>query len=96
MSKAASETQLPNFGRYNSLRILGEGATASVYLAKDPNLARKVAIKVIKPHLLNSETLLSRFTTEARVVANLRHPNIVQVHDYDVQDDHQYLVMEYV
>jgi eukaryotic-like serine/threonine-protein kinase len=96
MAKAPPENQLPQFGRYLSLRILGEGATASVYLAKDPNLARKVAIKVIKPHLLNSESLLARFTTEARVVANLRHANIVQVHDYDVQDDHQYLVMEYV
>lgn len=87
---------LPSFGRYQTLRLLGEGAMASVFLAKDPRLSRRVAIKVIKPHLLDSESALQRFRTEASILANLRHVNILQVHDYDVEEDMHFLVMEYV
>jgi len=87
---------LPAFGRYQTFRILGEGAMASVYLAKDPHLTRRVAIKVVKAHLLASETAMMRFRTEASILANLRHPNILQVFDFDVEGDQHYLVMEYV
>jgi serine/threonine protein kinase len=89
-------TDLPVFGRYQTYRMLGEGAMASVYLAKDPHLTRRVAIKVVKSHLLASETALMRFRNEASILANLRHPNILQVFDYDVEDDQHYLVMEYI
>ena len=91
-----ADDDLPSFGRYQTLRLLGEGAMASVFLAKDPRLSRRVAIKVIKPHLLESESALQRFRTEASILANLRHANILQVHDYDVEEDMHFLVMEYV
>jgi serine/threonine protein kinase len=91
-----SDHELPSFGRYETLRLLGEGAMASVFLAKDPRLSRRVAIKVIKPHLLESESALQRFRTEASILANLRHANILQVHDYDVEEDMHFLVMEFV
>lgn len=87
---------LPSFGRYQTLRLLGEGAMASVFLAKDPRLSRRVAIKVIKPQLLESEAALQRFRAEASILANLRHANILQVHDYDVEEDMHFLVMEFV
>jgi serine/threonine protein kinase len=86
---------MASFGRYRTIRTLGEGAMANVYLAQDPNLSRRVAIKVIKPHLLGSEAIMRRFRAEASVLANLRHPNILQVHDYDIEDGRHYLVMEY-
>lgn len=89
-------TDLPVFGRYQTYRILGEGAMASVYLAKDSHLTRRVAIKVVKTHLLASETAIMRFRNEASILANLRHPNILQVFDYDVEGDQHYLVMEYI
>jgi serine/threonine protein kinase len=91
-----ADDELPSFGRYQTLRLLGEGAMASVFLAKDPRLSRRVAIKVIKPHLLESEAALQRFRAEASILANLRHANILQVHDYDVEEDMHFLVMEFV
>jgi serine/threonine protein kinase len=90
------DSGLPAFGRYQTFRVLGEGAMASVYLAKDPHLSRRVAIKVIKAHLLESDAVLKRFGAEAGILANLRHPNILQVYDYDVQDGEHFLVMEYI
>jgi serine/threonine protein kinase len=96
MENESVDTELPSFGRYQTFRLLGEGATAGVFLAKDPHLSRRVAIKVIKAHLLESEAVLARFRTEASVLANLRHANILQVYDYDMEGDLHYLVMEYV
>jgi serine/threonine protein kinase len=69
---------------------------ATVYLARHPALNRDVAIKVLHPHLVQQPGLAERFQREAQTIAALRHPNIVQVHDFDVSGDVAYLVMEYV
>jgi serine/threonine-protein kinase len=69
---------------------------ASVYKAHDLNLHRSVAIKVIHPHLTFNPEFLHRFEAEATSVAHLRHPNIVQMFDYNHDGDLYYMVMEFV
>ncbi|MGF1504899.1 MAG: protein kinase [Anaerolineae bacterium] len=76
---------------------LGRGGMADVYKAYQPGMDRYVAIKVMHPHLAYDDDFVARFQREARSVANLHHPNIVQVFDFDVEDDETYyMVMEYV
>jgi serine/threonine protein kinase len=84
------------FKRYRTLELLGEGAMGQVYLAHDPHLARKVAVKVIKQGFTTQEAF-KRFATEAVASAKSRCPNIVEIFDYDILDDGRpFLVMEYV
>jgi tRNA A-37 threonylcarbamoyl transferase component Bud32 len=81
-------------GKYRVLEPLGRGGMARVYRAYHPRLERYVAIKVLRPDLTDTPTFQARFQREARAVAALRHPNIVQVFDFDVQDEISYMVME--
>jgi tRNA A-37 threonylcarbamoyl transferase component Bud32 len=81
-------------GRYRVLNPLGRGGMARVYRAYHPQLDRYVAIKVLRSDLMEEESFLARFRREAQAVAALRHPNIVQVFDFDVQNDIYYMVME--
>ena len=67
---------------------------AEVYLGRHVTLNRPVAVKVLHGHLSGDETVLGRFRSEAQAVAGLRHPNIVQVFDFDIADDQPYIVME--
>lgn len=69
---------------------------ADVYRAHHTRLDRDVAIKVLHPHLIEGQDFLARFEREARAVASLKHPHIVQVFDFDSQDDLHYLVMELI
>lgn len=69
---------------------------SSVYRANDSNLHRKVAIKIIHQHLSENEEFIQRFEQEAAVIAQLRHSNIVQVHDFNHEGDVYFMVMEYV
>ena len=69
---------------------------SSVYRAHDPNLRRKVAIKIIHQNLSANKEFVQRFEHEAAVIAQLRHPNIVQVHDFNHEGDVYFMVMEYV
>jgi serine/threonine protein kinase len=55
-----------------------------------------VAIKILHGFLAEGEDFLARFEREAKAVASLRHQNIVQIHDFDLQDDHYYMVMEFI
>lgn len=84
------------YGRYRILNQLGQGGMATVYLAEDPLLQRLVAVKVIQAHLSSNSSLMDRFTVEAKTIASLRHVNIVEVFDFGIQDDQQFLVMEYI
>jgi serine/threonine protein kinase len=84
------------FGKYHLLVRLGQGGMATVYKAYDSGLARYVAIKIMHPHLTDNEDFIERFQSEAIVVAGLRHPNIVQVHNADVEQDKYYIVMEFI
>ncbi len=90
-------------GKYSIVRTLGTGGMGSVFLARDPSLDRDVAIKVILPQLTHQPGFYERFHREARLVASLRHPHIVQVYDFAIEygdaatdaDDQPFMVMEY-
>jgi hypothetical protein len=81
--------------RYELERELGAGGMGSVYLARDPELARPVAIKLIQAQM-DSPDLRERFMREARAVASLSHPHIVTVHDFGYFESRPFLVFEYV
>jgi serine/threonine protein kinase len=84
-------------GRYEILRLLGEGAMGSVYVARQLAMDREVAVKVIQPDLLSQSRAVGRFMQEARAVSSLHHPNVVTVHDFGRSVDGMlYLVMEYL
>jgi serine/threonine protein kinase len=91
---APASLQGQTLGKYRVLEPLGRGGMAQVYRAYHPQLDRYVAIKVLRSDLVEEEEFLARFHREARAVARLRHPNIVQVFDFDVQDGIYYMVME--
>ena len=82
--------------RYRLVTALGTGASAHVYLADDVSLHRRVAIKVLHPALAGDADFLRRFRAEARAVAALNHPNILQVYDWGEEHDEPYLVLEYL
>ena len=81
-------------GRYRLTRPLGVGASAHVYVAEDVSLRRLVAIKVLHPALAGDEGFLRRFRAESRVVAALRHDNILTVYDWGEDGGSPFLVME--
>jgi len=83
-------------GRYRLVTALGTGASAHVYLADDVTLHRRVAIKVLHPALAGDAAFLKRFRAEARAVAALNHPNILQVYDWGEEDGEPFLVLEYL
>ena len=83
-------------GHYEIERPLGAGGMGTVYLARDRTLDRLVAIKVVSPELTTSSVIRDRFLQEARTVARLRHPNIVDVHTAGEAGGMLYFVMEYV
>lgn len=83
-------------GRYEIDALLGQGGMSSVYRAEDPNLRRTVAIKMIHPHLSTDPNFVSRFEEEAASIAQLRHPNIIQVYDFSNDEDTYYMVIEFV
>lgn len=83
-------------GRYKVETLLGRGGMSSVYQATDPNLQRTVAVKIIHPHLTDKAEFIQRFKQEAAAVAQLRHPNIIQVHDFNSDRGICYMVLEYV
>ena len=83
-----------SLGKYRILESLGRGGMAQVYKAYHPQLDRYVAVKILRSDLVEEEEFLARFRREARAIAALRHPNIVQIFDFDVQNDLYYMVME--
>lgn len=86
-------------GRYELIRVLGQGAMGLVFEGRDPNLDRRVAIKTIRVESLSPTELNDyefRFRTEARSAARLQHPNIVSVYDSERDGDVAYLVMEHI
>jgi tetratricopeptide (TPR) repeat protein len=81
--------------RYDVLRESGSGGMGVVFVARDPGLDRKVAIKVLRPELATAAAA-ERFLAEARILARLNHPNVVTVHDVGEADGLFYYVMEYL
>jgi formylglycine-generating enzyme required for sulfatase activity len=82
--------------RYKIERTLGKGGMGEVLLATDTRLDRKVAIKRILGDSTRSKTAVNRFLTEAKSIAALNHPNVVQIYDYGRAKDGPFLIMEYV
>jgi serine/threonine-protein kinase len=83
-------------GRYRVERVLGGGAMAKVLLARDEELGRRVAIKLLDERLASDQSFRARFSREARLAAGLSHPNVVTVFDAGEAEGRPYIVMEYV
>ena len=88
--------ELRSFGRYRVTGTIGTGAMGEVFAAVDESLGREVAVKTLRGHAsaLAARILDERFRLEARAVAALHHPGVVQVFDIDLAADPPYLVME--
>jgi serine/threonine protein kinase/HD-like signal output (HDOD) protein len=81
-------------GNYVIQRVLARGGMAVVYLAKHPTLGREVAVKLLSPEYQGDSDLNRRFLQEARVTANFRHPNIVEIYDFGEIEGRAYYTME--
>jgi serine/threonine protein kinase len=95
-SGANDDAGLKKFGRYTLEKLLGQGAMGAVFLAHDPALDRKVALKIPKFSDEDEEDLRQRFYREARAAGNLRHPNICPVYDIGEHDGTLYITMAYL
>ncbi|MDR1485290.1 MAG: serine/threonine protein kinase [Planctomycetaceae bacterium] len=84
------------FGDYQILRRIGSGAMAEVYLAEQRSLGRRVALKILKPELACDDVYLQRFVREARAIARMVHPNLVQIYQTDCFDNYWFIAQEYV
>ena len=85
-----------HIGNYEIVSELGRGGMGVVYKAREESLQRFVAIKMLGNQLVGNESVALRFMREARAVADLNHPNLVQVFRVDRHEDQPYFVMEYV
>lgn len=84
-----------NVGRYQMVRLLGQGGMASVYEACEPSLNRRVAIKVLHAEMSKDSEVIARFSAEGRIVNGIRHPSLVPVHEQgQLQDGSYYIVMD--
>jgi serine/threonine protein kinase len=83
--------QLPRVGEvfadYHIVSVLGHGGMATVYVAEDPNLARQVALKVVRPELADDDDFRARFKQEGRIAASLEHPHIVPIYRFGEAPD---------
>src|SRR6476620_8823282 len=87
------------FGNYRLQRRLARGGMAEVFLARlvgVEGFERRVALKRILPHLSESEEFRGMFLDEARLAAQLTHPNVVHIYDFGKVDDYYFIAMEYV
>jgi serine/threonine-protein kinase len=92
--QAARTPAAPQFTRYEIRRRLGEGAMAVVFEAADRDLARPVALKLLKDALGFQSTFRERLRLEAQALARLSHPNVVAVYDFTEESGHACVVME--
>ncbi|HPO17438.1 MAG TPA: protein kinase [Candidatus Hydrogenedentes bacterium] len=85
-----------SFGKYRVVRRIGRGGMGIVYLAEDQDLGRRVALKVLDRSITSDEHFEERFRQEARIIAGLDHPNIVQIHHLERVGDDLAIDMTYV
>jgi serine/threonine protein kinase/tetratricopeptide (TPR) repeat protein len=83
-------------GRYKILRALGEGGMGAVYQARDLELERVIAVKVIRPHLAGDSGILQRFKQELILARHVTHKNVVRIYDLGESDGMKFITMEYV
>lgn len=90
---------LNNGDRIRDFKVItkiGEGGMGAVYLAEDVMLNKKIAIKVLSPHLISDQQFVERFKNEGKIQASLNHPNIVTLYSLIQENSSYYMVMEYV
>jgi serine/threonine-protein kinase len=87
---------ITNVGGYTNLDLIARGGMGEVYKARHPSLNRTVAIKVLSAYFKDDPNFNKRFAREAKTMAQLRHPNIITIHDFGDQDGLPYIVMEYL
>jgi len=83
-------------GRYQLLRVLGQGGMGAVYQARDQELGRIIALKVIRPELAGNPSILQRFKQELILSRNVTHKNVVRIYDMGEADGTKFITMEYV
>ena len=84
-------------GKYQLLSLIDRGGMAEVYKSYHPDLERDLAVKILYPHFTDLPGFIERFRREAKAAAALRHPNIVQIFDFDQSEDGlYYMVLEYI
>ena len=83
-------------GHFRVVDLIGKGGMGEVYVGYDETLERKVALKTIKADRRLDPTTKARFLREARILSQLHHPNICQIHDYIEGEDTDILVLELV
>jgi serine/threonine protein kinase len=97
---ARPEKTVQKIGKYEVIRKLGEGATSSVYLARDPFADREVAVKLVSRGAIDGaaggKVMQRLFLNEASLAGKLVHPHIVEIYDAVADEDQAYIVMEYV
>jgi tRNA A-37 threonylcarbamoyl transferase component Bud32 len=96
LATASLAARPEQMGPYRIERELGQGGFGVVYLGFDPDVKRRVALKVLHPGRLDQPEAVRRFQREACAIARLAHPGIVQLFDYSRQGPPYYLVTEYV
>ena len=89
-------TAVPSIAAFKMVRVLGKGGMGTVYLAEDSTLKRSVAIKVMSKNLAQDNRGRDRFLREARAMATVEHPHVVQFHSFGEFSGQPYIVMEYV
>src|SRR5512136_2512140 len=89
-------SQSKRIGKYELLEELGRGGFAVVYKARDVELDRIVALKVLRPALGDDPGFVARFKQEARAAAGLKHPNVVMVYDATQIDGQLIIAMQYL
>jgi len=83
------------FGRYEIVRLIGEGGMGAVYEATRPGLKRRFAIKTLLPEIAEREDIRTRFLREGEAATSINHPNVVAVSDVGTEDGIPFLVMEF-
>src|SRR5215510_599954 len=83
-------------GRYEIRSKLGEGGMGEVYLARDTQLDRQIAVKLLPADIARDQQRLHRFLQEARAAAALSHPNIAHIYEIGESDDGYFIAMEHV
>jgi serine/threonine protein kinase/HAMP domain-containing protein len=92
----ATDNAPEKIGRYEIESLVGEGAMARVYRARDPDIARIVAVKVLKDELCVDEDYVNRFLRESKAAGAISHPNIVTVYDVGRFGNAPYITMEFL
>jgi tRNA A-37 threonylcarbamoyl transferase component Bud32 len=87
---------LRTVGRYDLLDVIGRGGAAVVYLARQRDLDRHVALKELAPIRAGDETFAQRFIAESRITSSMNHPNVVTVHEFFEHEGIPYIAMEYL